>query len=102
MRTPIRGAVGASRVFLTDGSLAGMGLAHQGTLPAPGSICRVEIASDWGPIMVDAQVVRTVPRSSVTQTQPPVFQSGLQIVVMDRQSAERLRSVMDAMSRDSF
>lgn len=101
LRTPIRGAVGASRVYLTDGSVAGMGVAHQGALPPPGGICRVEIASDWGPIRVDCQVVRTVERAA-TQTQPPVYQSGLQIVVMDHQSAERLRTVIETMSRDNF
>ena len=102
LRTPIRGAVGGSRVFLTDGSVAGVGVAHQGTLPAPGEIVRLELTSDWGPIRVDCQVVRTVPRTTTTQTQPPVFQSGLQIVVMDHQSAERLRTVIEVMSRDNF
>ena len=102
LRTPIRGSVGASRVYLTDGSVAGVGVAHQGTLPAPGGIVRLELNSDWGPIRVDCQVVRTVARVTTTQTNPPVFQSGLQIVVMDHQSAERLRTVIEAMSRDSF
>lgn len=103
LRTPIRGAVGTSRVYLTDGSVAGVGVAHQGTLPPPGGIVRLELNSDWGPIHVDCQVVRTVARpSNSTSTQPPVFQSGLQIVVMDHQSAERLRTAIEAMSRDSF
>ena len=104
LRTPIRGAVGASRVYLTDGSVAGVGVAHQGTLPPPGGIVRLELSSDWGPIRVDCQVVRTVarPTTNATQTQPPVYQSGLQIVVMDHQSAERLRTVIEAMSRDNY
>ena len=95
MRTPVRGEVAHSRVFVTDGSLAGIGVAHQGTLPAPGEICRVELASDWGPIRVDCQVIRTEPKREL-------FLSGLKIVVMDHQSAERLRTMIEAVSGDSF
>lgn len=103
LRTPIRGAVGAARIFLTDGSLAGIGVAHQGTLPPPGSICRIEVSSDWGPIRVDCQVVRTVERATTaTQTQKPVYQSGLEIVVMDHQSAQRLQTMIEAVSHDDF
>ena len=102
MRTPIRGAVGPSRVYLTDSSVRGVGLAHEkGTLPAPGSIIRLEINSDWGPIRLDCEVVRTVPRV-MTSTEVPVFQSGLEIVVMDRQSAERLKTMIEAVSHDDF
>ena len=99
LRTPVRGAVGASRIFVTDGSLDGMGVAHQGTLPAPGEICRVELASDWGPIRVDCQVVRTVER---IMRQQQVFHSGLQIVVMDHQSAQRLQTMFEVVSKDNL
>ena len=103
MRTPVKGAVGASRVFVIDGSVSGIGIAHQGTLPPPGGICRIELASDWGPIRVDCQVVRTVQRAMTqTQTQSPVFHSGLQIVVMDHQSAERLQTMIEAVSHDDY
>lgn len=105
LRTPIRGAIGASRIFVIDGSLAGIGVAHQGTLPPPGSICRIEVSSDWGPIRVDCQVVRTVQRpsrQSQTQPQPPVYHSGLEIVVMDHQSAQRLQTILETVSRDDY
>lgn len=105
LRTPIRGAVGDARVFLTDSSIGGLGLAHQGTLPAPGGIIRLELVSDWGPIRVDCQVVRTVERSTTqtqTQTQRPVYQSGLQIVVMDHQSSQRLQTMLATVSHDDF
>ena len=101
LRTPIRGAVGPSRIFVTDGSVAGMAVAHQGALPPPGGICRVELASDWGPIHVDCEVVRTVERVE-TPTKQHVFLSGLQIVVMDHQSAQRLQSLFETVSHDNF
>ena len=101
MRTPVRAAVGDMRVLLTDGSVGGIGLAHHGSLPAPGAICRLEIASDWGPISADCQIVRTV-QQVATQTAIPTFQSGLQIVVMDHQSGLRLRELIEATSEDDF
>ena len=103
LRTPVRGAVGEARVFVTDSSFGGLGLAHQGTLPAPGGIIRLELVSDWGPIRIDCQVIRTVVSTRTqTQTQAPVFQSGLQIVVMDHQSAQRLQSMLQTVSYDDF
>jgi len=93
--------MGASRIYVIDGSLARMGIAHQGTLPPPGAICRIEVASDWGPIRVDCEVVRTVERA-MTQTQRPIFHSGLQIVVMDHQSAQRLQTMFESVSHDDF
>ena len=103
LRTPIRGAVGDARVFLTDSSFGGLGLAHQGVLPAPGGIIRLELISDWGPIRIDCQVIRTVVSNRTqTQTKAPVYQSGLQIVVMDHQSAQRLESMLTTVSHDNF
>ena len=88
---------------MTDSSVGGLGLAHQGTLPAPGGIIRLELSSDWGPIRIDCQVIRTVVSSRTqTQTKAPVFQSGLQIVVMDHQSAQRLQTMLATVSHDNF
>ena len=93
LRTPVRGEVSHARVFLTDSSVSGVALAHQGTLPAPGEICRVELNSDWGPIRADCQVIRTEQRRMQAET--AIFVSGLQIVVMDHKSSERLRTMID-------
>ena len=101
LRTPVRGAIGASRVYVTDGSIAGMAVAHQRPLPPPGGICRVELASDWGPIRVDCQVVRTVKRI-MTREEQSFFVSGLEIVVMDRQSEQRLQTMIATVSHDDF
>lgn len=102
LRTPIRGAVGQARVFVTDSSVSGMAIAHQASLPAPGSICRVELASDWGPIRLDCQVVRTVEHTATATPPAPIYLSGLQIVVMDHQSAERLKSLIETVAYDDF
>ena len=83
---PIRGAVGAARVYVLDASVGGIRIAHQVTLPGPGEFCRVEVPTDLGPIKLDCEVVRTVPERTL-------YHTGLQIVSADHQSAERLRSI---------
>lgn len=93
----MRGAVGAARVYVLDGSIGGVGVLHESNLPAPGDICRVEISSDVGPITLDCEVVRTVqhgtPKNGFGKT---LFQSGLRVVAADHQSAQRLRTMFGA------
>jgi hypothetical protein len=88
MPQPIRGAVGAARVYVLDASVGGIRVAHQAALPGPGSFCRVEVMTDLGPIKLDCEVVRTVNERALLHT-------ALTIVSADRQSAERLRSICD-------
>ena len=83
---PIRGSVGAARVYLLDASVGGLRIAHQAALPGPGEFCRVELPTDLGPIKLDCEVVRTIAERTL-------FHTGLQIVAADHQSAERLRSM---------
>lgn len=83
---PIRAAVGPIRVYVLDASVGGMRVAHQAALPHPGEFCRIELTSELGPICLDCEVVRTVPDRSR-------FQTGLEIIAADRQSAERLRNI---------
>ena len=94
---PIRGAVGRARVYVLDGSIGGVAVLHENTLPAPGDICRVEILSDVGPITLDCEVVRTAQHSSGQNgVSRPLFQSGLRVIAADHQSAQRLRSMFGA------
>ncbi len=86
---PIRGSVGAARVYVLDASVGGIRIAHQVNLPEPGEFCRVEVPTDLGPIKLDCEVVRTVPERAV-------YHTGLQILAADHQSAERLRSMCGA------
>ena len=98
LREPLRGAVGSARIYVLDASVGGMRVAHQGTLPPPGAFCRIELPTDMGTIKVDCEVVRTVPQPPpLTQTQKPVFHSGLIVIAAaDRQSAERLRELFES------
>ena len=102
LREPLRAAVGTARIYVLDASVGGLRVAHQGTLPAPGAYCRVELPTDMGTIKVDCEVVRTVPQPPpMTQTTKPIFHSGLAVVAAaDRQSAERLKTMFDKLPSD--
>ena len=89
---PIRAAVGNARVYILDTSVAGLRLAHQANLPDAGEICRVEVTTEYGPIKLDCQIVRTT-------IQNHLFQTGVSIVSADRQSTERLRTLCTELER---
>lgn len=94
---PLPGTVGTSHIYVLDASLGGVGVLHENALPQPGDICRVEIATDMGPIRLDCEVVRTsqhAPHKNGVGKQ--LFQSGLRVVAADHQSAERLRALFGA------
>src|SRR4051794_27250632 len=90
---PIPGSVGRARIYVLDASIGGVGVLHENSLPMPGDICRVEIQSDMGPIILDCEVVRTSPHSAGGK---PLAQSGMRIVAADHQSAQRLRTLLGA------
>lgn len=69
-------------------------MAHRSQLPPPGSICRVDMKSDVGPIQVDCAIVHTVIQHATTAAKN-LFYSGLQIVASDRQSTERINEIVD-------
>jgi hypothetical protein len=102
LREPIRGAAGTARIYVLDASPGGLRVAHQGTLPAPGEYCRVELPTELGTIRVDCEVVRTLPQPApLTQTTKPIFHSGLAVVApADHQSAERLKRMFDSLPDD--
>ncbi len=92
LRQPVRGVIGDARVYLVDGSAGGIRIVHQSPLPMPGAYCRVEINSDLGPVKLDCEIIRTVIHNAL-------FQSGLSIISADRQSAERLKAIVDAIAK---
>lgn len=94
---PLRGAVGRARVYVLDGSIGGVGVLHENSLPTPGDICRIEILSELGPITLDCEVVRTVPHAGGQNgTAKSLCHSGLRVIAADHQSAQRLRSMFGA------
>src|SRR5215216_88046 len=93
LRKPIRASIGSTPVFVLDASRGGLRVAHQAQLPPPGSICRVDMKSDVGPIQVDCAIVHTVIQHANSAAKR-LFYSGLQIVACDRQSEERVKDMV--------
>ena len=91
-RSALPGAIGRTTVFVTDASAGGLGIAHEGQLPPPGGICRVEVMSELGPIRLDCAIVRTV-ADAATNIGAALFHTGLEVIASDRQSAARLQSI---------
>ncbi len=102
LREPLRGAIGSARIYVLDASVGGMRVAHQGSLPPPGAYCRVELPTQMGAIKIDCEVVRTVAQPPpLTQTQKPIFHSGLAIAAAaDHQSAERFKTMLAKLPPD--
>jgi hypothetical protein len=96
LRPPMLASIGPARVVVLDASVGGMRVAHHTALPEPGEYCRVELQSEVGPIVLDCEVVRTMPQSSpLASFASALYQSGLQIVSADHQSGERFHIVFE-------
>src|SRR5690349_3704648 len=55
---PLPGRLGGARVYVLDASLVGLRVAHQGTVPAAGSSCRVDFEWEGRLIELDCEVRR--------------------------------------------
>ena len=93
LRKPLRAAIGSTPIFVLDASRGGLRVAHQSQLPAPGSICRVDVNTDAGPIHVDCAIVHTVIQQANSAAKK-LFFSGPEIVASDHQSEERIRELL--------
>lgn len=91
--SPVRGTIGGSSVYVVDASPCGFAIVHASQLATPDGLCRVEISSEFGPIVADCEIVRTTMRAVKSQPARQVFQSGLAVLGLDRQSEQRLRTL---------
>lgn len=80
-------------MFVLDASRGGLRVAHQAQLPTPGSVCRIDLPSEVGPIRLDCAIVHTVIQHAASAAKN-LFNSGLQIVSVDTQSAERMNALI--------
>lgn len=90
-RVALPGKIGPIPVYIVDASPAGVGVAHEGSLPPPGEICRLELMSEVGPIKLDCAIVRTASDDSQL-----IFHTGLSVIATDNQSAARLQRIAEA------
>jgi hypothetical protein len=92
---PLRGSLGAVRIFAIDLSLGGLRLAHQEPLPEVGRSCTVRLDGPTGQIVLPCVVTRTtVYREAARPGERPVLHSGLQIVADDPWTVRPLRELI--------
>lgn len=93
LRKPVLASVDASPVFVLDVSSGGLRVAHRSQLPPPGSVCRVELPSENGPMSLDCAIVHTAMQHATTAAQN-LFQSGLRIVSTDDEARDRVQKII--------
>jgi PilZ domain-containing protein len=95
MPEPIRTAVGSMPAYIVDASISGIGVLHHNPAPPIGAPCRLRFSSEFGPITLECQIVRTAAdRRSQTPEDETTFQTGLRIVAADDESDGRLRQLV--------
>ena len=98
---PLAGRVGSAKVFLVDASVEGLRIAHQGTLPAPGNPCRIELAWEGHPIVLDCEVVHnSLFRLAKAAGEKSIYHAGVRIAEADAESRKALKQlVADCVAR---
>lgn len=98
---PLAARVGTSRVFLVDASVEGIRVAHQGTLPAVGNKCRVELAWEGQPIALDCEVIHNALfRLAKAAGEKSIYHAGLRIADASAESRTAMRQlVADCVAR---
>jgi hypothetical protein len=93
---PIRTSMGSSPAYVVDASIAGIGVLHHQPAPPPGSACRLMFYSEFGPITLECQVVRST--ADEAGKDEKTFQTGMRIVAADEESEARLRTLVFALA----
>lgn len=93
MPHPIRTSVGSCPAYVVDASIAGVGVLHHEPAPKVGTACRLRFYSEFGPITLDCEIVRTTPAIDEA-----TFQSGMRILAADRESEARLRMMVMSLA----
>jgi hypothetical protein len=96
---PIQTSMGSASAHVIDASISGLGvLHHKQSLPV-GTRCRLNFQSDFGTITLECEVRRTGPDPQSSTAANESWQTGLQIVDADPESAASLRKLLMAITR---
>ncbi len=90
---PVRTLVGKSPAYVVDASISGLGVMHHAPAPSVGAACRLMFHSEFGPITLDCEVVRTA-----ADRNGGAYQTGLRIVAADDESESHLRALVMALA----
>lgn len=93
LRKPILASIGTTPVFVLDVSRGGLRVVHQAQLPAPGSVCRVDMPGEGDAISLDCAIVHTVIQHA-NEAAKRLFSSGLQVVEVDEFSPDNFERLV--------
>jgi hypothetical protein len=98
---PLAGRAANARIFLVDASVEGLRVAHQGTLPAVGNPCRIELAWEGQPIVLDCVVIHnSLFRLAKAAGEKSIYHAGLRITEANAESRAALKQlVADCVAR---
>ncbi len=95
---PLPGRLGGTRVYVLDASLIGLRVAHQGSVPAAGSPCRIEFDWEGRHIQLDCEVRRNaLHKLAKEKNEKSIYHAGLSIVGALGESDAALRSMVAAI-----
>ena len=94
---PLRGTIGAARIFVLDVSLRGLRVAHQDPIGDLGDPCPVRAEGEGRRIELTCSLARTqVHRAADTRSSRTLYHSGLEIQQISDSSSIALRSIIEA------
>ena len=97
---PLRTSVGTSPAYVVDASISGIGVLHHQPAPHVGTACRLMFYSEFGPITLECEIVRSGPdRAERVTSGDNAMHTGLRIIAADDASEARLRSMIFSLSR---
>jgi hypothetical protein len=93
---PLRGTIGAARIFVLDVSLRGFRVAHQDPIGDLGDPCPLHSEWEGRRIDVTCSIVRTqVHRAADARSSKTLYHSGLEIQQISATSSMALRSIIE-------
>jgi hypothetical protein len=94
---PLRGTIGAARIFVIDASLRGLRVAHQDTIGEVGDPCPLRCEWEGRRIEMTCEIVRTqVHRAADAHSSRALYHSGLEIRQISASSSIALRSIVES------
>lgn len=94
---PLRGTIGAARIFVLDVSLHGARVAHQDSIGETGDPCPLRCDWEGRRIELMCAIVRTeVHRAADARSSKTLYHSGLEIQQISPSSSIALRSLIEA------
>jgi len=92
---PLVARIGSARVFVTEASLSGLRIAHQGNIPAEGSTCGIVFEWDAMPVTLECRITRsTLFKAARNAREKSVYHAGMEIVRAGDASLMTLREMI--------